>query len=445
LDPAGSSPAGYKSEKSGPFIELESAEAHRNTLLIRISYHELLDPFLTSGLFYARYDFTIEEIPPSMLSIPLLGFLAPLAWLTGAEIRAEEIDEDYLNSLPVVAEEFRKMYPHIPFSGAIRANPVHTPSQWDREKYCVLYSGGVDSTCSLIRNIGKKPSTLTIRGAPDLPLQDDRYWARVQERTQRFVKDLGAESHFVETNALGMVNQQAIRDHFRSQLRIGWWEGLAFGLFFLSMSAPYTYRERIGNVIIGSSNTAKTQVPWGSSPMTDEKVRWGDVKVIHDSYDLEKGDKIRQILVPYAKEHGGAIPLRVCIGRRSIMSEGDQINCGQCPKCMVVELSLILAGADAGDFGFNISPGTLAGLRQNLEEGEFGRTYDKTSWRFIKENARSAPIEITSKHPGLRDFLDWFAAWNERPTKKVRFLDRVAPPGSRRRDLARAGFGKREN
>jgi hypothetical protein len=438
---------GRSHEKSGPgpFMELEKAEVHGDTLLFRISYHELLDPFLTSGLFYAKYDFTVEEIPSSILSIPLLGFLAPLSWLTGAEIRIGDVDEAYLDSLPVVAGEFKKMYPLIPFSGRIKATPVQSHSRWDRAKYCVLYSGGVDSTCSLIRNLEKRPSALTVRGGPDLPLQDNRYWTRFLERTRDFVKELGVESHVVETNALGMVNQPAILSHFRSQLRTGWWEELAFGLFHLSMSAPYTYHGQIDNVIIGSSNTARTQVPWGSSPMTDEKVRWGEVKVIHDSYDLERGDKIRQILVPYAKSHGGAVPLRVCIGRRSLMSEGGQLNCGQCPKCMVVELSLILSGADADNFGFDISPLTLTELKQNLEKGEFGRAYDETSWDFIKRNAKTAPTEITSKHPGLREFFDWFATWDERPTKRKRLLDRVAPPGSRRRDLARAGFGMREN
>jgi len=431
--------------KPGPFIELENAEIHRDTLLFRISYHELLDPFLTSGVFYAKYDFPVEGIPLSVLSIPLLGFLAPLGWLTGAEIRILDVDEAYLNSLPLVAGEFKKMFPQIPFTGAIKANPVRSPRTWDRDRSCVLYSGGVDSTCSLLRNIGKRPSTMTVRGAPDLPLQDGRYWARVQAQTQRFLNDLGVESHVAETNVLGMVNQQAINAHFRGQLQTGWWEELAFGLFLLSMSAPYTYRDQIGNVIIGSSNTASTQVPWGSSPMTDEKVRWGEVKVIHDSYDLERGDKIRQIIVPYAKSHGGAIPLRVCIGRRSIMAEGSHVNCGRCAKCMVVELLLILSGVDAADFGFNISPQALTGLRRNLEEGEFGRGYDETSWRFIKEYAKSAPSEILSKHPGLVEFLHWFATWNERPTKKKHFLDRVAPPGSRRRDMAKAGFGRRED
>jgi hypothetical protein len=431
---------------SGPFIQLESGQVHVDTLLFRVSYHELLDPLLTTGLFYAKYDFPIEGVPPSLLSIPLLGFLAPLGWLTGAEIRVGDVDEEYLNSLPQVTREFKKMFPQIPFSGRIRANPVKNDSKWDQKKYCILYSGGVDSTSSLIRNIEKRPSIMTVRGTLDVPLHDDQYWVRVQKRIQPFINSLGVESHVVETNALDMVNLAALKASSKGQLRTGWWEELAHGLFLLSMCAPYTFLNQIGSVMIASSYTQRSQVPWGSSPMTDEKIRWGGARVIHDSYDLERGEKIRQLLVPFGNSHGGAVPLRVCTGRRAVRLASNQLNCGQCSKCMVIELTLILSGADASESGFDISPPSLSALKHNLEVGLFGREYDESSWMFIKQNAKSAPEEIVSKHPGLRQFFNWFADWDERPTKKTGgYVDRVAPRGSRRRDMARAMFGKKEN
>jgi hypothetical protein len=386
----------------------------------------------------------LEDVPKSILSIPLLGFLAPLGWLTGAEIRLGEVDDAYLESLPQVAAEFNRMYPWLPSRGQVVATPARTASPWDPKRYCVLYSGGVDSTSTLIRNIAKRPSTLTVRGSPDLPLQDERYWTRVLEEAQPFLRGLGVASHVVETNALGMVNQEAVRRHFKTRLTTGWWEQLAFGLFYLSVAAPYTYHDQVGNLVIGSSNTVRDQVPWGSTPMTDEKVRWGGVHVIHDSYDLDRLDKIRQIVLPYAKGHGGAIPLRVCIGKRSALEECHELNCGECAKCMVVELSLTLSGADASRFGFDLSDAALSRLKQSLEQGRFGRAYDPSAWQFIKENARSPPPEILSNHPGLHEFLEWFGRWDERSKRDKRLIDRVAPPGSRRREMAKAGFGRME-
>ena len=177
--------------------------------------------------------------------------------------------------------------------------------------------------------------------------------------------------------------------------------------------------------------------------MSDEKVRWGGVRVIHDSYDLTRLDKIRKVVLPYAVEHGEPVPLRVCIGRRSILSETEHLNCGECAKCFMVGMTLMLLGAEVAESGFDFSPGALSRLRRGLENGRFGRNYDSTAWAFIKAGSKSPPAEIVSKYPGLREFLDWFGAWDERATKPRSLVDRVAPPGSRRRDLARAGFGKK--
>ena len=338
------------------------------------------------------------------------------------------------------------MFPKIAFSGRIEANPVNADSDWDREKYCLLYSGGVDSTTSLIRNYEKRPALLTVRGTPDLRLFEDRYWGRVQERIRPFIDGLGLESHIVETNAIDMVNLAAIMDDYRGQLVRGWWEDLAHGLFFLSICAPYTFLNNIGNVMIASSYTKADQEPWGSSPMTDEKVSWGGIRVIHDSYDLHRAEKIREILIPFMEKRGAAIPLRVCTGKKGTRLASNQLNCGQCSKCMLIELLLIVSGIDASENGFDISPAALQSLRHSLETGQFRNTFLKYhSWKLIREKAGSTPEEVVGKHPGLREFLDWLAEWDERPTKKRRrYVDKVAPPSSRRRDVARAMLGKKE-
>lgn len=428
---------------SGMFIELESTLVHGDAALFRISYGESLTRYLDTGLFYLRYDFPLERVPQPILSIPLLGCLAPLGWLTGAEIRVGDVEAEYLNSLPQVLQELRKMFPEIAFSGRIRAHPVKIDSEWDPEKYCLLYSGGVDSTFSLVRNFEKRPSLLRVRGTPDLRLFEGQYWTRVQERVQPFVDSLGVEAHVVETNAIDMVDLDALKTDYVGKLVHGWWEELAHGLFFLSISAPYTFFNKIGRLIIASSHTERSKKPWGSSPQTDERVSWGGVRVIHDSYDLHKVEKI-QALIPWMKNRGSPIPLRVCTGERGIRLASGQLNCGQCGKCMRTELILIIFGADASENGFDISPSALRALRHNLETGRIDLSAGLTSWKFIKTNIRSAPEEIVAKRPGLRDFLDWLADWDEQSTRKRRRYVNVAPLGSRRRSIVKAILGKKE-
>ena len=175
--------------------------------------------------------------------------------------------------------------------------------------------------------------------------------------------------------------------------------------------------------------------------MTDERVKWSGTTVVHDSYDLDRLHKIRDVLVPFIRAHGAIVPLRVCIGRRSVISATTQLNCGQCAKCMVIELTLFLSGIDPAECGFDVSPAALEGLRRNLEAGEFGRGYDEATWEFIKGHAASVPREMVGSNPGLEEFCRWFSGWDEKPKASRRLVDRVAPSGTRRRDLAKAMFG----
>ena len=166
-------------------IQLESVQAHADTVLFRTSYDKPVTKYLATGILYVKYDFPIESVPTSILSIPLLGFLAPFAWLTGAKVRVGDVDEAYLNSLPEVAQEFKKMYPNVSFSGEIQGSPVRTVSEWDPTRYCLLYSRGVDSTTSLIRNLEKAPILMTVRGTRDLLLHEEQYWNRIQKSVIR--------------------------------------------------------------------------------------------------------------------------------------------------------------------------------------------------------------------------------------------------------------------
>ena len=436
--------ASYSNKDEGPrgHVQLDSVHVHNDTLLLKASYDRRLTRYLTTGLFYARYDFPIDQVPRPILVIPLLGLLVPIAWLTGAEIRVGDVDEQYLESLPLLAREFRRMFPKVNFSERIEAHPVTIKWEWEDAKYCLLYSRGVDSTSSLIRNLEKRPALMTVRGTPDVLLHEEDYWSRVQDRVKPFVRGLGVEPHVVETNAIDMFRRDSMKSDFESRLGVGWWEGLAHGLFLLSICAPYTYVDRIGNLMIASTYTRENQKPWGSNPMTDEKVRWGGIKVIHDSYDLDRVEKIRQVLAPFMKGTGTSVPLRVCIGNETVRLASNELNCGRCSKCMMVEFTLLISGIDPGKCGFDISPESLMALKRNMETGRFGREVDPATWLYVKRNAMGIPEDVVRAHPGLGDFLKWFAVWDERTVNRNRSLNLVAPRGSRRRNVARALFGR---
>src|SRR5690606_23972480 len=74
--------------------------------------------------FYSEYTIDISDTPRSILSIPFLSNIAPIAWVYDATIYIDEIDEDFLNSLDDVKEAFSLMYPSISFNGRIISRPV---------------------------------------------------------------------------------------------------------------------------------------------------------------------------------------------------------------------------------------------------------------------------------------------------------------------------------
>ena len=367
-----------------------------------------------------------------------------MAWVTGADIRIGEIDRQYLTSLSEIANEMGKWYPKISFSSSIQSHSVSIASTWSEQKYCLLYSGGVDSTSSLLRNRDKELSLIMIRGTPELRLHEGEYWERVNGQLVPFIQRMGVEVHIVETNIIDIINLNALNKEFGSQLTVGWWENLAHGLILLSLCAPYTYTKEIGKLMIASTDTKESFKPWGSTPSTDERIRWGDLKVVHDSFDLSRQQKIQTILAPFIREQGGSMPLRVCTGRPAVRLASNSLNCGKCEKCLRTMLGLLSSGVDPAECSFNTSSFSLSKLKADLESGRLNLAHRVEVWKSITQNISQRRHELDSQYPGLKMFFTWLSSWNfrSRNRRNRRYLNAVAPPDSRRRKVIRALLGR---
>jgi hypothetical protein len=244
----------------------------------------------------------------------------------------------------------------------------------------------------------------------------------------------------VETDSLDILDYKKLQGRVKSPEIHGWWENFAHGIFLLSMCAPFTYCSGIGRLMISSSDTAKLAAPWGSMPASDQQIGWGNLEVIHDSYDYTKFEKIREVLVPFLSSRRlVGFPISVCTGKQSVRVASGKLNCGQCGKCTRTMLMLLENGVDPGECEFDMTKFSPRSIRIGLENGYIKIPEASDAWGFVFDNACEIDTNLESKYRGTNALMGWMANWDRKPKEsKLRTYSReMAPVGSKRRQLAR--------
>ena len=104
-------------------------------------------------------------------------------------------------------------------------------------------------------------------------------------------------------------------------------------------SVAHAFSQRDAIVSIASSSHLYEMEPWGTHPLVDAHFSSADMRIIHDGLTLTRLDKIRLVAGwDLALRH-----LRVC--NRFANYRKDQLNCGQCEKCVRTMLGLLAIGA----------------------------------------------------------------------------------------------------
>lgn len=329
-----------------------------NTVVFKLSYPSRIKKYLAWDHIYAKYSERIDCVDESILNIPAVSSLVPLAWALGVDISVKKLDKAFTESLNKVKPTFENWHPNFSFSTEIRVEEL-VSNKFHNKGYALLFSGGLDSTVSYIRNREKKPDLISIWGI-DVLTRKRNSWENAKTQITAFAKQEKVKAYFIKSN---------IRELFYDSLlsvELGrpWWVFVNHGLTLIGLCAPLT-KEGFGTLLIASTRgpqkPGETRPPNGSSPLIDEKISWADVKVVHDSYDLSRQQKIKHVLKKYVES--GKYPfLRVCTEPTSIL------NCGKCVKCLHTILGLLLEGIDPNKCGFTINDETLANLKKSFLE-----------------------------------------------------------------------------
>jgi hypothetical protein len=207
------------------------------------------------------------------------------------------------------------------------------------------FSGGIDSAYSLyqlakngLEQTGLQPAALMVHGF-DIPLQDGEGFKQAVIRSRRMVDSLHVPLILMQSN---------IRSAFRS------WS-TSFGCCVAAALTVLSGKFVRG--LIAGHGRHLSQIPWGSTPLTDPLLGSSDFPIIHDGA-ATRLDKVRALCDwPAALEN-----LRFCWQLKPASG-----NCGQCTKCILTAIEFRCAGVEPACFAAPVSDQAIIDALERYE------------------------------------------------------------------------------
>jgi hypothetical protein len=198
-----------------------------------------------------------------------------------------------------------------------------------------FFSGGVDASYTLVKNLHEIDDLIFIRGY-DLPY-DDQVYATAQQSYSETARRLGKKLLLVETNRQ-QLNRDLLaplvgkRNGFTARHVVAC-TAQAYGGIMASIGMALGYRK----YYIASGVTYDSMVPYAAlSPVSDLLWSTEETVFVHDGADAPRSQKLKAI----SADPDLMSVLRVC--RR-----GGAYNCGKCEKCVRTMIPIRLLGLSA--------------------------------------------------------------------------------------------------
>ncbi|SFA76519.1 Polysaccharide pyruvyl transferase [Acetitomaculum ruminis DSM 5522] len=324
----------------------------QNTRVDYVFYCEgsIANAFRKNVDFFVDYDFKIFTIPNSILVIPFLTNVLPVAWLYDATIEIEEIDENYLSSIEEIKKIFAKLYPNLAFKGKIVVNKiVSNRLSKEEDRSMLFYSGGVGSVDALINLLNEKPILATMWGN-DLFFHESDGWDEVIRQTSKVAEEYDLECRFFQTSFRYILNYEILNAKFAKPNLTNWWQGFQKELGILSHGAVMAYYYGIKKIYISQNNNVKNREDYAGIKLSKitNSLKFSSASCFCVGENTSRNDKVESIC-DYVKNTGKKMHLRVCWEQR------DGKNCCICEKCIRTFMNILTEDLNPQDFGFDFS------------------------------------------------------------------------------------------
>lgn len=348
---------------------IESLEINKNSLKVTIN-KTLKSKYLVDD-FFVEYDEDIDlnAFDTSIATLPFILNVIPVIWISGEHYTIESMDEDLFHSLTKIKEVYKGIYPLTGWDGTL------TPERLVKNRYlgitkdpernlALLFSGGLDSTCSSYYHSERKQLLITAWGQWDVPLYKEELWKSRKKTFIDHAAKFGHTNAFIRSNYVDFLNWDALEG---SSPEVSSWRlDTTEGLGMMGLAAPILFSR--GQTILRIASTYSWDYPYPSAacPLVDDLLVFaGGFRLKHDQFDFNRMEKI-EFLVNYCKEKGLDTPLlKVCDGQRC------NNCCDDCNKCIPTILGLLILGEEPENYGFEISiEDAIQRSQKYIEDGQ---------------------------------------------------------------------------
>lgn len=362
---------------------------HKNIIEYDFCVSDRLKKIFSGKPFIIEYPESIEMVPDSVAIIPFVCNVLPIIWLTNAELVVDSLDKTFYESISKIKNGYEEMFPESDFLGKITVSEIIECKRILKNKCAAFYSGGVDSMHTLLSHKMEKPDLISIWGS-DISYDNEDGWnlvhKAIEEAAKKYnLKDVVIRSTFREYDREGVLDK-----NFCKQLKDGWWHGVKHGLGLLGHVAPYAYMHGITTMYIASSNCSSDKnVRCASDPRIDNQVKFAECQVVHDGYEFNRQDKLRNI-AKYNSNEERILPLHVCWESQL----GN--NCCRCEKCYRTIVGLIIEKEDPIKYGFFDTNETIKDIKKSVIYSGIMNDALSREWRHIQKRIIDVKKELKS-------------------------------------------------
>ena len=390
-----------------PFYILNATESlirvkiiKQNTVYFHLS-NEFSKEYVRQPLHLSYpQEINLEDIPSSIVDIPLITNVIAVIWLSGKTYTIEEMDEDLYYSLIKIKTFFKRFFYNTAWEGElipeqlVKNKIVNTTSQ-----SAALFTGGLDSTNTVLRHFDENLSLISFNNP--------------HKTTLEFAKQHDFDFYTIYMNHDAFLKLTTLA---KSSCDISkWFWDTSMGLSWVGAATPFLYAMGIQTLYIPSGFTWKSFIfPDGqtllqpASPLIDENLSPTGLQVQHDIFTMTRTDKIKFISTFCTKNNIPTPQLVVCNYHQKCSVSYS--HCNRCMKCLLTMLDILAIGENLQDYGFTLSE------QQFIEKFKTFITNLKIrrggTYAALLDTQQSLKQNIETLPQIYRQFFNWFIQIN---------------------------------